>query len=356
MEGSAIDIVVFAPLAPILGVLLFWFLELLFTESQKFLLEKIRPKHEPLCRFTNFLGILYQTICHALGYTITKSGISDFYLSVTYGKVAPKKEKHGLFEWVSNVFLFVGPFYLPALLLFIFAIFLITNGFDTTTPSYILNFQYTTGGQLTAFGTNLNDFARSFFGFLGNIDLFHPAHLGYLFLLIFFGLGIRPSYIGEKKIDKVDMIYDLKNIWSLIRHKPLYFIILISICYVFFYINLYLNQNFYVVLFSFLGWLSIVSIAALIITHLIIVLIYSVDKLEGKIRFLPYVVIILSYVLMRVIFYYIKTDFANSLSLLVMIISTAIITYILIGKQTNKFKTKKNIKSSKKSKPGENDE
>ena len=80
MEGSPVDIIIFAPLAPILGVLLFWFIQLLFIESEKQLLAMVRPKHEPLVRFTNFLGILFQSICHALGFTVTKSGISDFLL------------------------------------------------------------------------------------------------------------------------------------------------------------------------------------------------------------------------------------------------------------------------------------
>ena len=95
--GSTIDVIIFAPLAPIFGVMLFWFIQLLFIESQKYFLSKIRDTHEPLCRFTNFLGILFQTICHALGYTVTKSGISSVYISVNYGKVAPKKEKKGIF-------------------------------------------------------------------------------------------------------------------------------------------------------------------------------------------------------------------------------------------------------------------
>ena len=130
MAGSPIDIVVFAPLAPLFGVILFWFIQLLFIESQKYLLSKIRPKHEPLCRFTNFLGILFQTICHALGYTVTKSGISSFYISINYGKVAPKKEKKGVFEWLSNGFLVIGPFFIPASLLLICVYFLANSCFD----------------------------------------------------------------------------------------------------------------------------------------------------------------------------------------------------------------------------------
>ena len=129
MADSAIDIIIFAPLAPILGVLLFWFLQLLFIESQKYILSKIRRKHEPLCRFTNFIGILFQTICHALGYTVTKSGISHFYVNIHYGKVKPKREKTGVFEWISNSFLFFGPFFIPAALLLICLVFLTHSTF-----------------------------------------------------------------------------------------------------------------------------------------------------------------------------------------------------------------------------------
>ena len=60
MEGSAIDVVIFAPLAPILGVFLFWFIQLAFIESEKYLLDKIRAKHQPLCRFTNLNGDILQ--------------------------------------------------------------------------------------------------------------------------------------------------------------------------------------------------------------------------------------------------------------------------------------------------------
>ena len=189
MEGLSIDVVVFAPLAPILGVLLFWFIQLLFIEGEKYLLSKIRSKHEALCRFTNFLGILFQTICHALGYTVTKSGISDFYLSVNYGKVAPKKEKKGVFEWIANVFLFIGPFFIPAFLILI-CLFVggVNLGILTTPQLSQLNFTF--GGQITAFGENLYSFAQGYFGFLFNIDLLHPGHFGFLLLLIFLGKSI----------------------------------------------------------------------------------------------------------------------------------------------------------------------
>jgi hypothetical protein len=356
MEGSPIDIVIFAPLAPILAVLLFWFIQLLFIESEKFLLTKIRPKHKPLCRFTNFLGILFQTICHAMGYTVTRSGISDFYISISYGKVAPKKQKKGLFEWIANGFLFVGPFFLPAFLLLICLFFLMSSGFEIVTPVQLFDVKYTFAGQIITFGTSLFTFSEGFFGFLFKIDLLHPSHLGFLILLIFFGMGMRPSYIGEERKEKVDMLYDLRNIWSLIRLKPLYLIILFLMSYIFFYISLFLNNNWYVALFSILGWVSIISIVALVITDVILLFIKTTDEIPGFWRYIPFITVPLSYFLFRVFFYFFRTKYTFTLSLVLMILITILIIYILLKFKTNKFKTSTGIKFFKKKRKGEKDE
>jgi len=347
MEGTPIDIVVFAPLAPILGVILFWFIKLLFIESQKYFLDKIRPKHTALCRFTNFLGILFQTICHALGYTVTKSGISDVYISVNYGRVAPKKEKKGIFEWIANVFLFIGPFFIPAFLLLLCLLIIIPEIFHITIPLDIINIKYTFGAQLISFGTNLFIFSEKFLTFLLNIDLLHPGHFGFFLLLIFLGMGIRPSYIGEKKIDRVDMIYDLRNVWNLITHKPLYILILFLISYNFFYVSLIFNQNWYTVIFSIFGFLTIISIFAIIIAHLIISLIRAADKIEGKKKYIPYLTPIISYILMRTLFFYFPNKYTNTISLLMMMLSTFILTLVTLRKG-DKFKTGLNIKWFKK--------
>jgi hypothetical protein len=347
MEGSPIDIILFAPLAPIFGVLLFWFMQLLFIESQKYFLEKIRSKHEPFCRFTNFLGILFQSICHGLGYTVTKSGISDFYISVSYGRVAPKKEKKGIFEWVANAFLFIGPFFIPAFLLLLCLLVLIPDGFATPISSNILEFQYTFSGQLSLFGINLYNFSANFFEFLLSIDLAHPGHLGFLLLLIFLGLGIRPSHIGEKKIDKVDMIYDLRNIWKLISHKPLYVLMLFLLSYIFFYASLLFNQSFYTILFSVFGWLSIISIVAIFISHIIILFVYMTDKIEGWKRILCYLILPISYIVARILFFVfpiINYKLILNVSFLMMILSTIIVTFLLLKSQDDKFKTRRKIK------------
>lgn len=356
MEGSPIDIVIFAPLAPILAVLLFWFIQLLFIESEKILLKKIRPKHKPLCRFTNFLGILFQTICHALGFTVTRSGISDFYISINYGKVAPKKEKKGLFEWIANGFLFVGPFFIPAFLLLVCLYFLMTGGFEIVTPSQLLDVKYTFAGQIITFGTSQYAFAEGFFGFLFNIDLLHPGHLGFFILLIFFGMGMRPSYIGKERKEKVDMFYDLKNIWSLIRIKPLYLVSLFLMAYVFFYISLFINHSWYVAFFSILGWISIISIIALVITDMLLIFIKTTDDLPGFWRFIPFITIPTSYILVRIVFYYFPTGDTNILSLLIMILFTISLTYLLLKYKTNKFKTSIGIKWFKKKRKGGKDE
>ncbi len=355
MEASSIDIVVFAPLAPVLGVLLFWFIQLVFIESEKYLLSKIRPNHEPFCRFTNFLGILFQTICHALGYTVTKSGISNFHLGVDYGKVVPKKEKKGIFEWISNVFLFIGPFFIPAFLLLVCLYFLMSSGFEIVTPSQLLELKYTFGEQINTFGASLYFFANGFFNFLLNIDLLHPAHFGFLMLMVFLGMGIRPSYIGKEKREKVDMLYDLKNIKTLFLNKPLCLITLFAFAYFFFYVSFWLGQNWYVAFFIILGWLSIISLVSLIIADMILLLIKTTDEIPGGWKVFSYVTMPVSYIIARVFFFYFPTDFTKTVSILILIISTITVTYLLLKRKSNKFKTKRDIKKLKKNSKGEKD-
>jgi hypothetical protein len=355
MEASSIDIVVFAPLAPILGVLLFWFIQLVFIESEKYLLSKIRTKHEPFCRFTNFLGIFFQTICHALGYTVTKSGISNFYIDIDYGKVAPKKEKKGIFEWISNVFLFIGPFFIPAFLLLICLFFLMSSGFEITSATQFQEVRYTFGEQISSFGASLFAFTNGFLSFLFNIDLLHPGHFGFILLMIFLGMGIRPSYIGKEKKEKVDMLYDLKNIKNLFLNKPLYLIVLISFAYIFFYISFWLTTNWYVAFFVLLGWLSIISIVSIFVADVILLLIKTTDYIPSGWKILPYLTIPISYITARSILYFYPTNYTRPLSIFILIISTILVTYFLLKRKTDKFKSKSDIKKLKKKKKGEKD-
>lgn len=340
MDVSPVDVLIFTALAPLLGVLLFWFIQILFIESHKYYLSKIKRKHMPLCRFTNFTGILFQSICHALGYTATMSGISHFHVNIHYGKVKPKKEKKGIFEWISNSFLFIGPFFIPASLLLACLVFLLDGkSFSVSSGTY-----YSFASGMQTFGSNIYRFSEGFFSFLSEIDLAHPAHLGFLLLLIFLGMGIRPSYIGEDKRRKVDMLYDLANIKSHIFQKPLYLILLILLSYVFFYISFLFDQNWHMLLFSVFGWLSIIAIVSLIIAHLLVFLIKTTDEIPSRWKYLPYINLPLSYILIRLLFYFYPVDFDKTASLMIMIFSTIAIVFVLLYYKTNKFKTKIEMK------------
>jgi len=340
MSVSPLDVIVFAPLAPLFGVLLFWFIQLLFIESQKYQLSKIWDKHKPFCRFTNLLGIVYQTFCHALGYTVTKSGISNFYISVDYGKVDPKKEKKGIFEWTSNAFLFVGPFFIPSLLLTIFFLLISDRNIEIAQ-----SIEYGFAEGMINFGTNLFAFSENLFLLIANIDLLHPPHIAFLVLLIFLGMGIRPSYIRQEKHRKVDMLYDLNNIREHIFKKPIYIVVLILLAYIFFYISVLINTNWYVLLFSIFGWLSIIAIVSIVIAHLIILLIRVTDNLTKIFKILTYINIPLSYALMRLLLIYIlPNEYIASISLLIMLISTCLIVLLLMKIKTNKLKTKSKMK------------
>ncbi|HDM67426.1 MAG TPA: hypothetical protein ENG62_03475 [Thermoplasmatales archaeon] len=335
MDDSLIDILIFAPLAPICGVLLFWFIQLLFIESQKYLLSKIKHRHEALCRFTNFLGIFFQTLCHALGYTVTGSGIAEFYLSVDYGKVSPRKKKTGFFEWFSNGFLFLGPFFIPPLLLLLCLIFLMNNGLG-----FIPQHGYSFSQELIDFGANLYLFSNSFLGFLVSMDLFHPGHIGFLILFLFLGLGIRPSYIrDERREERIDMLYDLRNIKNHLLHRPLYVLLFFIASYIFFYISFFFKLNWYTAFFSLLGRLSIIAIISLLVTHLLLILIRITDKIEGVIRLVPYITMIPSYVSLRVLFLLLPIPYATTFALIGMCIITGVAAILILRRQTNKFKT-----------------
>jgi len=334
MNVSPVDVVFFAALAPILAVILFWFIQLLFIESLKYVLSSISVRHQPLTRFTNFLGIFFQTVCHALGYTVTKSGIEKVHVSVDEGRVAPKKKRKGIGEWFANAFLFIGPFFIPALLLLVFLPFLMNGGFALASQS-----SYSFSEGLIIFGENLYSFSLSFFSFLATIDLLHPAHLGFFLLLIILGLGIRPSYIGKKPRKKVDMLYDLKNIRYNVLHKPIYIFMLFLSAYLFFYASILLNQNWYSILFSVFGWLSVISITALLIAHVILFFIKATDELPAGWKMICYAVIPLSYIGIRSVFYVYAVPYVTSLSLVFMIALTVFVTLFLYSRFTNTFKT-----------------
>jgi len=340
---ASVDTFVFAPLATIIGVILFWFIQLLLIDSYKYLLSKIWQKHEPFCKFTNFIGVLFQTICHALGFTITRSGIQHFHITVDYGKVKPKKEKKGIFEWIANAFLVVGPFFIPALIILLCLFILLPEAFALQTGAY-----ETFAEGLIHFGQNLHTFSVQLLGLLASIDLAHPVQFGFLFLLIFLGLGIRPSYVGKERKEKISMIYDLNNIKNLVIHKPYYIIILLLLSYIIYYISFVFNQYWYSAIFALFGMLSIISIIALLLSHAIVLLIKTTDEIPTPWSKIPYVLLFPAYILPRILFLAHPFEYAKTVSLLTMILSVLISIILLLKYKTNKFKTKTDNKPLKK--------
>jgi hypothetical protein len=256
------------------------------------------------------------------------SGISHFSVNVDYGRVIPKRERKGIFEWISNSFLFLGPFFFPPFILLVCLLFLIEE-VEMVKP---LNYTFSEG--LINFGINLFNFSQKFLSFLSTLDLSHPAHLGFLFLLIFLGMGIRPSYIGREEKKKVDMIYDLRNIKSLILNRPLYPLVLFLVSYIFFYISYLLQNNWHLSLFSILGWLSIISIVSLLLAHSITALVRVTDNI--RYRVLPLLIIPLSYILARIFFFFHPIAHSKSISLLIMVLSPIIVIIFL---RCDKLKT-----------------
>jgi len=335
-----IDVLFVAALAPILGVAAFWFLQIFFIEIQKRLLSRLRHRHEVFCRFTNYIGILFQTISQALGYTVTRSGIAAFQVSVNYGKVEPKKEKEGVFEWVARSFLIFGPFFIPAGLVLLISYFIIGKGFVFPTPV-----QYTFVESLTGFWGSLSTFADEWVGFLVNIDLLNPLHIGFLFVLLFFGLGIRPSYIGQERKEKIDIFYDLRHMKDHLVEKPLYIVVIILFLYVFYMLSLFFNPVVYIGLFTIFGWMSLTAIIAILLTFPVLLMIRATDEIQPHWKLIPLVTLVVSYVVARVFFIYFPTKDVERVSLLVMLLSTILITLVLIKyKRTNRFKTATKMK------------
>jgi hypothetical protein len=335
-----VDSLIGAFLAPFLAVIGLWLLQLIFIEVQKRILTTLRHSHEAFCRFTNFIGILFQTLCHALGYTVTRSGIATFHVTVNSGTVEPKKETTGVFEWIANSFLLFGPFFIPSGLVVLFSVVVLGNAFVFPTPVH-----YTFLETMTNFGNSMSVFGKHFLTFLGHIDLFNPIHLGFLVVLLFFGLGIRPSYIGEDRKSKIDMIHDLKQIAFHLRQKPLYLLVIIIVMYMFYFLSLLLGKNWYMAFYSILGWISLTAVIALLLSYLLLLLVKSTTHIQGWWKAVPFIAVPASYIGVRIIFSYFPVQQPLLVSLVLMITSTFVVTILLIKyKKTNRFKTATKMK------------
>jgi len=116
------------------------------------------------------------------------------------------------------------------------------------------------------------------------------------------------------------------------------------IAYLFFHLSILINQFWYAELFTIFGWLSIISITALVIADALILLIKATDDISGKLRFIPFITLPSSYITLRVLFFYFPSDLTIVASLSIMILLTIFITFLLLKYKTKKFNTKTGMK------------
>lgn len=334
MDLSILDTFLIAPLAPIAGIVLFWFIQLLFAESLKILLREIWENHKAFCRFSNFVALFFQFISHALGYTLTGIGVGEYSLSVKDVKVSPKKEKKGLPLFVANLFLVLGPFFIPPLIVFLI--------FLPFFKGFAIDGCYTFSSSLISFGSLLQQFGVDFLGFLLSLDLSNPFHIIFLIIFLLVGLGIRPSFIEEEE-KRVGMIDDLLKIKDLIFSHPYFVVSLLVFLYILFYVFYFLSLPFYVLIFSFFGWLSMISITSLLLAHFVVFLIFASDRLPSFKRFLPFLFLIASYIIYRLVFHALKTGFALQLSNILCLFTTFVAVLLLLRLETNKLKMDKEM-------------
>ena len=329
MDLSIIDTFLLAPFAPLLGLLLFWFTQLILSESLKHLMRKIWNKHRAFCRFSNFIALLFQSISHALGYTLTGTGVGEFSVSVSGAKVEPKREKKGFALFVADLFLVMGPFFIPPVLIFLILLPFLSIQVQGSCGSFSSCF--------ISFGSMLQGFGLQFLGLLANLDMFNPFHIIFLIIILMVGLGIRPSFI-ESEERRVGMIEDLAKIKEMICSHYIFIILILLLFFSIYYLSYFSGINIYTLMVSFLGWLSLISVISLLLAHILVLLIISSDRVGGMRGYLLFLIPIVSYLICRSIFhvtnYGLSIPTSNAISIIV-----TLFTVILVFKvKTNKLK------------------
>lgn len=328
---SAVDVITFivVPFFLVLAVLGLWLIQLLVIEAQRRFLFSLRRRHEPLLRFTNFIGILFQTLCQWLGYTVTNSGVSEFRLSINDGAVTPKRERTGVLKWVADCLLFLGPFLIPAGLLLLAGYFVIRGGYAIAAAGFTIQ------GQAASFGAALVGFAQSFVAFLGHLDLFNPLQLGFLVLLLFCGLGIRPSYRGERHKEHVTFSSDLGNIKGLFLDQPRYLIGVFVVIYVIAAASFIAGAPWFLDVVTIFAWVALLAILALLLTFILLVFLRTLDEIKVRYRVFPFLSMILAYVGFRLLFFVVPVENAEGASLFGMLGVTLAVTICLLKWKTS---------------------
>jgi len=104
------------------------------------------------------------------------------------------------------------------------------------------------------------------------------------------------------------MIDDLAKIRDFFISHPRFILFFFVSIYILFYILYFLKLPYYVLIFSFFGWLSLISIVSLLIASLFVFLIMVSDRLPSFKKYLPLIVFVLSYISLRVTFTFVRTD------------------------------------------------
>jgi hypothetical protein len=324
----------FLVVPPILvfAVLGLWLAQLLVIEGQKRFLHQLRHRHEPLIRFTNFVGIMFQTFCQWLGYTVTHSGVAEFHLSINDGEVTPKRKKTGFAKWVADGFLFLGPFLIPAGLLLAAGFFVIRGGFII--PAGVVSVQ----SQVTSFGEALIGFVQAFIVFLEHLNLLDPLQLGFIVLLFFLGLGIRPSYLGQRRRERVTVFTDLDNIAALFLGRTLYICVFVALVYAIATVSFLLQNAWFLSLVTVFAWIALLAILALVLTFVLLIFLRTLDEIQARWRYMPFLAMVVSYVGFRVLFFVVPLVNAEGASLFGMLGVTLLVTILLLRFKTNTFK------------------
>jgi len=336
MDISALDTFLAAPLAPLAGAILFWSIQILMAEGLKTLLREIWDNHRAFCRFSNFVALLFQAVSHMLGYTLTGIGVGEFSLSIGNARVTPKREKRGFPSILANVFLLFGPFFIPPLILFLILL--------PFTPGMEIMECYTFSTALISFGSLLQQYGMNFLTIIVNLDLFNPFHLMFLVAVILIGLGIRPSFIEDEE-RKYRMIDDLAKIRDFFISHPKSILIFFVSIYILFYILYFLKLPYYVLIFSFFGWLSLISIVSLLIASLFVFLVMVSDRLPSFKKYLPLIVFVLSYISLRVTFTFVRTDMDLAITNIVSSSLTFVSSTIALKMEMDRQKLREGLQS-----------
>jgi len=169
----------------------------------------------------------------------------------------------------------------------------------------------------------------------------------FLIAVILIGLGIRPSFIEDEE-RKYRMIDDLAKIRDFFISHPKSILIFFVSIYILFYILYFLKLPYYVLIFSFFGWLSLISIVSLLIASLFVFLIMVSDRLPSFKKYLPLIVFVLSYISLRVTFTFIRTDMDLAITNIVSSSLTFVSSTIALKMELDRQKLREGLQSLKK--------